>query len=338
MSRQMSIAYRPKSFGQMVGQKKLLESISNHLSSDEEVTAWMFIGETGSGKTTLARIMALSYQCEHKKFGYPCKKCRLNRYKYDIVPIPASKIRDVETLEKLISGAHDYPKHGSKKRVYILDELQEASAKAQSMLYGYFEDAPASTIWIICTTDPDRIKKALRGRCQTYRLKPLDEVGIRELVLATLNRAGKSQEISAMRLATALWEAGVTSARLVVQAVSKRIAGSSDEEAALVESEFDTSTVVKAVVTGDWETTRSELIKATASDARIVRNNIASYLRAMLLNSEEFDDRTQAIRDSVLELGNVNVLDDGMSLSQVVAICHKLCRKLRKYHNFEDSK
>lgn len=321
---------RPKKFSDLIGQESITQKILKHVKN-REVTAWMFTGEKGSGKTSIARIMALSYQCTHAKFGSPCKACRKNASKFDIIEIDAARLRKAEELEQCMSAVDLYPKHGSNKRVYILDELQMASKEAQSMMYKTFEESPASTIFIVCTTDPDDIKEALRSRCLEYAMKSLDEAGIKALVKRILDSLGKSEEVSAFRLAEALWENGITSARLITMAVEKRLAGATDDEAAQVgmSSSFNATAVIKSIVKGEWPSVRDELAKASKEDAYAIRKVIASYLKAILLDSDDLDDRTQAVATAIQKLAFVG--DKGTVLSVTSAICFELCRIFKKY-------
>src|SRR5258708_5704667 len=119
---QLTLSFRPRTFKELVGQDKLIKRIRGRLKKRTQ-TDWLFVGETGAGKTTVARIMAVSFQCKHQKeFGNPCKKCYKNKEFFDITEVNASQETGKEEMQKIISNADFFPKHGSKYKVFILDE------------------------------------------------------------------------------------------------------------------------------------------------------------------------------------------------------------------------
>jgi len=155
--RTLALAMRPKKLDSMIGMKDLVEELRNQFTSRVPHTS-MFVGQTGSGKTTLARILAVSLQCKHQEeFGNPCLKCYKRRGNFDIIEINAGDITGIDDLRNALTGWSYVPKPGSKYRVYIIDEAQGLSKSAQTLMFKYLEDSPSTTIWFICTTDPDKL-------------------------------------------------------------------------------------------------------------------------------------------------------------------------------------
>src|SRR6185503_10000650 len=133
--------------------------------------AWMFIGQSGSGKTTIARILATSLNCTHNEFGDPCSLCLKNSSKFQIHEINAGDISGVDDIREIAVGSQYAPISPTRRRVYILDEAQRISSAAQNLLLKYFEEAPRTTVWIVCTTEPDKILRTLRRRCMVYTMQ-----------------------------------------------------------------------------------------------------------------------------------------------------------------------
>jgi DNA polymerase III subunit gamma/tau len=328
--RMLSLSFRPRTFDDMVGQEDLLKKVAKNAASKHPPSVWLFVGESGSGKTSLARILATSYQCKHKKFGHPCRHCYKHRSQFNIVEVNASDM-SIEDLRKVVDSSEYVPNAGSKFRVFIFDELHQASKAAQNLLLKYLEDCPATTIFIICTTEPQRLIGTLRRRCVSFKLRGLDETGVRELCSRTLKKLGKDKELRSVPLAEALVDQNVTSPGFVMMALQKYVNGASEEEAAKVTqvSDINVRAITKALTTGDWFSAKEELRKASSEDARSVRAAVASYLKTILLDSDEIDDRTKSVAAAIKQL--VFTAEDSVILAAVASACHDLCRVFRKY-------
>src|SRR6266481_4802829 len=232
MNQPLSIAFRPQSFESMVGSKKLIQMIRGHIESGRLPQAWLFSGETGTGKTTCARILALSLQCPHQdgkgRFGTPCQLCQKNKTMYDIMEVNASEVSGVQDIGKIAESSLYAPRPPSRYRIFILDEAMRLSSEAQNLLLKYFEDCPKTSIWIICTTNPQKILRTLRSRCVYYEIPGLKLDGIKELVERAIRFAGSSlgphppdPKLSlknAGPLVDALAEQGVWNPRFILQA------------------------------------------------------------------------------------------------------------------------
>lgn len=320
---QLTRAFRPKTFKELVGQDKLIHTIRGLLKKRMQ-NAWLFTGESGSGKTTLARIMALSFQCKHQeKFGNPCKKCRKNKYDFDIIEANASEDTGKEEMQNIIADSDIYPKHGSKYRVYILDEFQGLSKHAQKMLLKKTEESPKTCIWILGTSEPELVIKAMWRRVKSLGLEKLDEEGIKELIRRVLKFAHEpEEECSPLKLCEALIENNTTSAGFIVKAIENKLAGMSYEEAAVVEytSSFNPRSIIRAIVKGDWNTVREELSETSKEDARAIRSSISAYLSTILTESEEMDERTEAVAKAIEKLTDASG-ENSTILARVKAAC-----------------
>jgi replication-associated recombination protein RarA len=320
---QLTRDFRPKTFRELVGQDKLIHRVRGLLKKRNQ-TAWLFTGESGSGKTTVARIMALSFQCRHQdKFGNPCKKCYRRKRSFDIVESNASEDTGKEEMQNIIADSNLYPKHGSRYRVYILDEFQGLSKHAQKMLLKKTEESPKTCIWILCTSEPELVVKAMWRRVKSIGLEKLNEEGIRKLIRRVLKFAKELEEdCSPLKLCEALIENGVTSAGFVVKAIENKLAGATYEEAAVVEytSTFNPRYLIRAITKGDWSGARKYLGEATKEDARAIRGTISAWLSTVLIDSEEMDDRTEAIAKAIEKITDA-AGENSTILARVRAAC-----------------
>ena len=110
-SQMLSLSFRPQSLDDLVGAKHMTRLIRSHVASGRMPAAWMLVGGSGTGKTTTARIIALSLQCPHQQeFGIPCDACRKKKSQFDIIEINASEASGIEETEQVIAGAFYNPK------------------------------------------------------------------------------------------------------------------------------------------------------------------------------------------------------------------------------------
>jgi hypothetical protein len=332
---QLSLSARPRSLDALVGQEKVVQRIRGHVKNGRVVKAWLLVGPTGTGKTTLARILSLSFQCEHQTvFGSPCKACYENKSSFDIFETNASKHTGKDEIEAALAGADSYPRMGA-YRVYIIDEVHRASANAQDMILKYLEDTPETTIFILCSTAPHRLIETLQGRCAggLLRLRPLDIDGVTVLVARLLKRI--KSKLPTDRLAEALVEAGVFYPRHITHAVDRYAAGEMPEEAAkvLAGEAIDVRALTRAVVKGDWLGVAKYMYAAESSDARAIRLGCLAYLRAILLQSSEISDRTAAVAFAIKELCGLQNSEDSVIMSGVSAALYTITGVLSEYRH-----
>jgi DNA polymerase-3 subunit gamma/tau len=310
----------------------MVAAIRGHMASGRVVKSWLFSGPRGTGKTTTARILALSYECKHQeKFGKPCDDCQRTRSKYPIIEVNGSKITGKEALEQILEGAEYGLLGDGSYRVYILDELQKASDHAQSLLLKYFEDSPDTTVFIICSTAPQKILEALRSRCVAYELRELELDDVQLLVKKLLKFA--KSDLPVDRLTDALVERRIKAPRLIAQAVEKYIATEDPEQAVEVEGStvVDTTTLCKAALKGDWETVRRVLLDAQTVDVKSARIGVIAYLKTILLESGDIADRTRVVAKAILTLSDMHNAEDLVVSATLAAQLYEITAVFSQY-------
>lgn len=323
----LSLSLRPKSFKQLFGQDKVTSAILNQVKSNRMPNAWLFGGETGSGKTTIARIIALSLQCTHKEFGSPCLACRKNKNSFGIAEPNASELNGVEAIKELAQISNYAPNPPALKRVIILDEAHRITPNAQDILLKYFEETPSTTCWIIATTKPEKIIATLRGRCMVYLLQPLQGRDVEKFVASAVERAKIKRPID--EFIDNLHKAGITSPRQILMGLEKFAAGvDPDKCISVAETNVDTLRLCQNLVKGNFGPIRSELTKATPDDALTIRGALLGYLRSVLLNPKETAVDKKAVAETIEELGRISTYTDEVAMhAMLCAVLYKVVKR-----------
>jgi DNA polymerase III gamma/tau subunit len=327
-----ALSLRPRSLDDMIGAEKLVTRLRKRIDSGRIPRSWMFVGQTGGGKTTLARIVALAFQCTHHKvFGAWCSRCWKHRHDYDIDETNAARIRKVEEIEAKTDSYILAPMPGSPYRIYIFDEAHQLSDHSQNLLLKLTEDPPLTTIFIFNTTREDAIIRTLRRRCKKYIMPTLDLDSIRKLVKLGLRKA--HSDLDSSELVEKLYEKDVTSPGLIVNAVEDYLDGCTAEEAAEVESasEITTRSLCRQVIKGDWSSVSAQLRKMKAEEVHAIQGAVSKYLLGMLLTDERYSSKSNAASQAINKLAALNGQSDNVAMSALGAILYECCHKFGKY-------
>ena len=169
--------YRPIDFDDVYGQKEVVTVIKNAINCNKVSHAYLFCGPRGTGKTTIAKIIARLVNCEHLDNGKPCGKCYsclnfLNSS--DIVEIDAASNNGVDEIRELRDKVNLVPSN-SKYKVYIIDEVHMLTNQAFNALLKTLEEPPAHVIFILATTEPHKIPLTIASRCQKFRFSKISD-------------------------------------------------------------------------------------------------------------------------------------------------------------------
>jgi DNA polymerase III subunit gamma/tau len=169
--------WRPKSFETLVGQDNTVQALSNALDNDRLHHAYLFSGTRGVGKTTLARILAKSLNCEQSVSSKPCQKCStcidIDKGRFiDLIEVDAATNTKVESMRDLLENSQYAPTSGRFK-VYIIDEVHMLSRSAFNSMLKTLEEPPSHVKFILATTDPKKIPITVISRCLQFNLKQM---------------------------------------------------------------------------------------------------------------------------------------------------------------------
>ena len=174
--------WRPRTFDEVVGQEHITETLRRQVLTGHLSHAYLMIGTRGTGKTTCARILAKAVNCEHPVNGNPCNACRFCRgvddgSLTDVAELDAASNNGVDSVRQLRDEAVFSPAE-AKRRVYIIDEVHMLSTSAFNALLKILEEPPEHLMFILATTELQKVPATILSRCQRHAFKRLDPEAI----------------------------------------------------------------------------------------------------------------------------------------------------------------
>jgi len=318
----------PRKLSELVGQDRLVSQLRNGMK-DRIPLAILLSGETGVGKSTIAKIIARSVQCDHGEFGEPCEECLSpdSDFLFNIIERNCADLGNIDDMRALLPGLSNYPSYG-KYRVIILDEAHGMGPKAQEVLLLPTLDTSSRNLFILCTTNPTKILDTLKRRCVSYMVPGLSRDGVASLVESTLHQAGSNREPSP--LVSSLMDSRINSAGVIISAVEKYIAGSTPEEAIIVKdvSSINHYELAKNTGMGKWDVCQRILGQAVPSDADVIKRQLSAYFRKIMLDPGSSPVRLKFCAEAIHELSANNaatVYEQGFQLSILTASIWKIC-------------
>ncbi|MGA1570867.1 MAG: DNA polymerase III subunit gamma/tau [Ilumatobacteraceae bacterium] len=273
--------YRPRRFDELRGQEHIVHALREAVKAGREGQAYLFSGPRGTGKTTTARILAKVLNCTNPADGEPCCECdsciaveRGNSY--DVFELDAASNNSVEDIRNLI----DKVSLGTpgRHKVYILDEVHMLSAGASAALLKVLEEPPEHVVFVLATTDPQKLKDTIRSRTQHLQFHLLPSDTLAEHIKWVAQDAGL--ELNDHIIDAALSKGG-GSARDTLSALELLAAGGSD-----VDDSIDLSEFVRALVDSDTGIALSATAHAVSNghDPRTLCEELIRHLRDLFLS------------------------------------------------------
>ncbi len=208
--------YRPQSFSEVVGQEHITTILKNQAAAGHLAHAYLFCGSRGTGKTTTARILARAANCDHLQFGDPCNVCTacraaLDEGNADIIEIDAASNTGVDDVRAIIEQAQYAPLQ-LRMRVFIIDETHMLSAAAFNALLKTLEEPPAHVLFILATTEPQKVPATIVSRCQRFDFHRLSVPDIVATLKSVLTRAGAEVDEAGLLLIARAADGGMRDA------------------------------------------------------------------------------------------------------------------------------
>ena len=188
--------YRPQRFSEVIGQEEITRTLKNAVMTDEVAHAYLFSGERGIGKTSIARILARAVNCLSPQEGEPCNTCAncktiSENRSLDIMEIDGASNRGIDHIRRLRDEVAFVPTD-LKTKVYIIDEVHMLTNEAFNALLKTIEEPPPHVVFIFATTEPHKVPRTIISRCQAFDFRKIAQ----ERIARHLSEIAKAEEIA----------------------------------------------------------------------------------------------------------------------------------------------
>ncbi|MDR3241265.1 MAG: DNA polymerase III subunit gamma/tau [Lactobacillaceae bacterium] len=288
--------WRPQTFGDMVGQEVVTRTLRNALVTEQISHAYLFTGPRGTGKTSAAKIFAKAVNCLHPIDGEPdgtCEICQAadNGTLGDIIELDAASNNGVDEIREIREDVNYAPTLG-KYKVYIIDEVHMLSTGAFNALLKTLEEPPANVIFILATTEPQKIPATIISRTQRFDFRRIDAKDAYERMIYILQERGNTYDENAVRVIANAADGGMRDALSILDQALSFGNGEVTLENSLLVTGSVTQTLlgeyVSAVVHQESKTALAKLseVLTAGKDAGRFIEDLISYARDLLLSSE----------------------------------------------------
>ena len=304
--------YRPKNFNEVVGQKVTIKILKNAIVNKHISHAYLFYGPRGTGKTSIAKIFSRTVNCESPKDGIPCEECASckisnNSGCIDIIEIDAASNNGVDEIRELKNKISFVPTE-LKYKIYIIDEVHMLSTGAFNALLKTLEEPPEYAIFILATTELQKVPLTIISRCQTLEFKKIDnqsmydklkEISLKEKI--SIDDSGIKEIINnsngGLRDAIGLLEKANSYENEINDNIIREISGniSSESMDSFMQLLFENNINAVLKKINEFNDNGNDLIKLT--------NNIVIYLRDEMISKKIYN---KDYCDLIMELDNVS--------------------------------
>lgn len=214
--------YRPSRFDEVVGQEYIVKILKNTIKNKRIAHAYLFAGPRGTGKTTIAKLFAKAINCEdfNEEACDNCSSClafKENNHP-DIIELDAASNNSVDDIREIIEQVPYSPIVG-KYKVYIIDEVHMLSSSAFNALLKTLEEPPAHVVFILATTDPQKIIPTVLSRCQRYNFSKISNLNMEKKMVEILNKEHLQYEDKALDEVAMLAEGGMRDALSILEQI-----------------------------------------------------------------------------------------------------------------------
>lgn len=336
--------WRPAVFEDVYGQDAIVTTLKNQITSGRIGHAYLFCGTRGTGKTTLAKIFARAVNCEHaaEHGGSPCNECPicrsiLSENSMNVFEIDAASNNSVEDIRRIREEVA-YPPTEGRYKVYIIDEVHMLSTSAFNALLKTLEEPPSYVIFILATTDPQKVPQTILSRCQRYDLKRIKSDVIAARLRELSGAEGRKVEDRAIDYIARTADGSMRDALSLLDRCFSFMTGQelSYKDTLEVLGASDTSVfsgLYRSLCSGDVEGALRAVSDTVAAGREIYQftNDFIWYLRNVLLcmSTRDASDLLDASEENIGRLREDAALTDKTFLIEMMSRMAELSNRLR---------
>ena len=330
--------YRPSTFDEVAGQQHIVRTIKNALRTRKIAHAYLFAGPRGTGKTTMARLLAKALNCE-EGIGCQCNECKnckaINEGTHpDVLEIDGASNNGVDEIRELI----DKVKYGTilgRYKVYIIDEVHMITPGAFNALLKTLEEPPEHVIFIMATTEPHKILPTILSRCQRYDFSKVSDEDIKNRIRIVLDAEGIQSNDEAIDLIVSLADGGMRDALSILDQV---LAYSSDHlnvedilDMFALESTEEKIALINSIANGDVVDVLNRLndYVSRGTDIKRLTNDLLMILKDLLIYQTSY----KLDYFVVLKEEEVKQLAQKIEQKATIAMINILMNTLKDYKN-----
>ena len=288
--------WRPQKFSDMIGQEVVTKTLKNAIMTGQTTHAYLFNGPRGTGKTSAAKIFAKAINCLNPSNGEPdgvCAMCQAadNGTLGDVIELDAASNNGVDEIREIREDVNYAPTQ-AKYKVYIIDEVHMLSTGAFNALLKTLEEPPANVIFILATTEPQKIPATIISRTQRFDFKRIDTKAAYDRMTYILDQRGDTYDEAAIRVIANAADGGMRDALSILDQALSFGDGHVTLKNALLVTGSVTQTLlgeyVQAVVQQDIKAALAKLseVLSAGKDASRFVEDLISYARDLLLHTE----------------------------------------------------
>ena len=333
--------YRPSTFEEVAGQQHIVKTLKNALATGKIAHAYLFAGPRGTGKTTMAKLLAKALNCEHG-IGCQCNECKncvaINEGSHpDVLELDAASNNGVDEIRELI----DKVKYGTilgRYKVYIIDEVHMLSAGAFNALLKTLEEPPEHVIFILATTEPHKILPTILSRCQRYDFSKVSEGDIRSRIKVILEKEQIIYNEEAINLVISLADGGMRDALSILDQILAYSGNQLNVQDILdifsLESTEEKIALIKSITSGNTPDVLRRLKRyiEKGTDIKRLTNDLLLILKDILIyeNSNSIEFSEVLSEDELTDLSSV------VDPNTVGTMIDALMETLKDYKNVND--
>lgn len=322
--------YRSQSFDEIVGQKHIITSLTNQIKNNHVGHAYLFTGTRGTGKTSIAKIFAKAINCPHSHNGNPCNKCEICKSitsgsNVDILEIDAASNNRVDEIRELREKVK-YPPVTCKYKVYIIDEVHMLTDSAFNALLKTLEEPPAYVVFILATTEVQKLPATILSRCLRFDFKLLTDEELEKHLKYVFEDSGIKYEKEALTLLAKLGNGSVRDtlsiADMCVAYSNKNVTYSSVIEAVGMTDRQTLKLISECLLAGDQGRLLSAINEVACAGKNLTQlaKDLVGYIRDILIvkTCKDYKDILKLSSDNISDLEALSKIATSEKLIEIL--------------------